>query len=156
MSDANYDLIIIGGGPAGYTAAIRAEIRRPVAAGPPGTEEPVSVCWAMSAMIPYVTDTPDIRIPANLLPADGRFGAGPSKVRTEAVEALAAAAGTYLGTSHRQKTVKSVVGSLRAGLDSLFGLPDGYEVVLGNGRVLRVPPGADLALVGQLAAALER
>ena len=84
-------------------------------------------------MIPYVTDTPDIRIPANLLPADGRFGAGPSKVRPEAVEALAATAGTYLGTSHRQKTVKSVVGSLRAGLDSLFGLPDGYEVLLGNG-----------------------
>ena len=84
-------------------------------------------------MIPYVTDTPDIRIPANLLPADGRFGAGPSKVRPEAVAALSAAAGTYLGTSHRQKTVKSVVGSLRAGLASLFSLPDGYEVVLGNG-----------------------
>ena len=84
-------------------------------------------------MIPYVTDTPDIRIPANLLPADGRFGAGPSKVRPEAVEALAAASGTYLGTSHRQKTVKSVVGSLRAGLASLFALPDDYEVVLGNG-----------------------
>ena len=84
-------------------------------------------------MIPYVTDTPDIAIPAHLLPADGRFGAGPSKVRPEAVEALAAASGTFLGTSHRQKTVKSVVGSLRAGLASLFDLPDGYEVVLGNG-----------------------
>ncbi len=84
-------------------------------------------------MIPYVTDTPDIRIPANLLPTDGRFGAGPSKVRPEAIAALAAAAPSYLGTSHRQKTVKSVVGSLRAGLASLFSLPDGYEVVLGNG-----------------------
>lgn len=84
-------------------------------------------------MIPYVTDTPDIRIPAHLLPADGRFGAGPSKVRHEAVEALSAAADGYLGTSHRQRTVKSVVGSLRAGLASLFSLPDGYEVVLGNG-----------------------
>jgi phosphoserine aminotransferase len=84
-------------------------------------------------MIPYVTDTPDIRIPAHLLPADGRFGAGPSKVRPEAVAALAAAAPGYLGTSHRQKTVKSVVGSLRSGLASLFSLPDGYEVVLGNG-----------------------
>jgi phosphoserine aminotransferase len=84
-------------------------------------------------MIPYVTDTPDIRIPAHLLPADGRFGAGPSKVRPAAVEALAAASGRFLGTSHRQKTVKSVVGSLRAGLTSLFALPDGYEVVLGNG-----------------------
>jgi phosphoserine aminotransferase len=84
-------------------------------------------------MIPYVTDAPDIEIPANLLPADGRFGSGPSKVRPEAVEALAAAAGTYLGTSHRQRTVKSVVGSVREGLRELFSLPDGYEVVLGNG-----------------------
>ena len=84
-------------------------------------------------MIPYVTDTPDIAVPANLLPADGRFGAGPSKVRPEAVEALAEVSTTYLGTSHRQKTVKSVVGSLREGLAQLFSLPDGYEVALGNG-----------------------
>ncbi len=84
-------------------------------------------------MIPYVTDTPDIAIPANLLPRDGRFGSGPSKVRPEAVAALADAANTYLGTSHRQKTVKSVVGSLREGLSQLFSLPDGYEVALGNG-----------------------
>ncbi|MBF6556710.1 MAG: phosphoserine transaminase [Acidimicrobiales bacterium] len=84
-------------------------------------------------MIPYVTETPDITIPSNLLPGDGRFGSGPSKVRPAAVEALAAAAGGYLGTSHRQKTVKSVVGSLRAGLRQLFSLPDGYEVALGNG-----------------------
>ncbi len=84
-------------------------------------------------MIAYVTDAPDIRIPANLLPADGRFGSGPSKIRPEAVAALAESASTYLGTSHRQKTVKSVVGSLRAGLRDLFSLPEGYEVVLGNG-----------------------
>jgi phosphoserine aminotransferase len=84
-------------------------------------------------MIPYVTDTPDITIPAHLLPADGRFGSGPSKVRPEAVGALAAAAGRYLGTSHRQKTVKSVVASLREGLAHLFSLPVGYEVALGNG-----------------------
>jgi len=84
-------------------------------------------------MIPYVTDTPDIAIPTHLLPSDGRFGAGPSKVRPDAVEALAKASGHYLGTSHRQKTVKSVVGSLRSGLRELFSLPDGYEVVLGNG-----------------------
>ena len=84
-------------------------------------------------MIPYVTDIPDIRIPAHLLPADGRFGAGPSKVRPEGVAALAAEAGHYLGTSHRQKTVKSVVGSLREGLAELFSLPDGYVVALGNG-----------------------
>ncbi|MGO9027991.1 MAG: phosphoserine transaminase [Acidimicrobiales bacterium] len=80
-----------------------------------------------------MTDTPDITIPSHLHPSDGRFGSGPSKVRPEAVEALAKASGTYLGTSHRQKTVKSVVGSLRAGLRELFSLPDGYEVVLGNG-----------------------
>ncbi|HEY4946467.1 MAG TPA: phosphoserine transaminase [Acidimicrobiales bacterium] len=80
-----------------------------------------------------MTDAPDIAIPAHLLPADGRFGAGPSKVRPQAVEALAAVAGTYLGTSHRQKTVKSVVGSLREGLAQLFSLPAGYEVALGNG-----------------------
>ena len=84
-------------------------------------------------MIPYVTDTPDIAIPTNLLPHDGRFGSGPSKVRPEAVQALAEGAGHFLGTSHRQKTVKSVVASLRSGLAELFSLPDGYEVALGNG-----------------------
>ena len=84
-------------------------------------------------MISYVPDTPDITIPANLLPSDGRFGCGPSKVRPAQVEALAEVAGTYLGTSHRQKTVKAQVGRVRTGLRSLFSLPDGYEVVLGNG-----------------------
>jgi phosphoserine aminotransferase len=84
-------------------------------------------------MIPYVTDTPDITIPDNLLPADGRFGSGPSKVRPEAVADLSAQAGHFLGTSHRQKTVKSVVGRLRDGLRHLFSLPEGYEVALGNG-----------------------
>ena len=75
----------------------------------------------------------DIRIPAELLPADGRFGSGPSKVRKAQVDALAGVWQTYLGTSHRQKTVKSEVGRLRSGLASLFSLPEGYEVVLGNG-----------------------
>jgi phosphoserine aminotransferase len=75
----------------------------------------------------------DLQIPADLLPTDGRFGSGPSKVRPEAVEALAAASATFLGTSHRQPTVKSVVGSVRSGLRELFGLPDGWEIVLGNG-----------------------
>ena len=84
-------------------------------------------------MIPYVPDTPDITIPAELRPADGRFGSGPSKVRPEQVAALAEVATTYLGTSHRQKTVKSQVGRVRAGFRELFSLPDGYEVVLGNG-----------------------
>ena len=75
----------------------------------------------------------DITIPADLLPQDGRFGAGPSKVRREQVTGLLDVATTYLGTSHRQKTVKSQVGRLREGLASLFSLPEGYEVVLGNG-----------------------
>lgn len=84
-------------------------------------------------MIPHVTDTPDIQIPAELLPSDGRFGAGPSKVRSEQIAALAADAPHYMGTSHRQKTVKSMVGRVRDGLSELFGLPDGYEVLLSNG-----------------------
>lgn len=71
-------------------------------------------------------------IPEHLKPADGRFGCGPSKVRPEAVAALAAASG-YLGTSHRQAPVKDQVARLRSGLGDLFNLPDGYEVVLGNG-----------------------
>src|SRR5437764_5345185 len=77
--------------------------------------------------------TPQIDIPKDLLPADGRFGSGPSKVRPEAVQALAGVAGSWMGTSHRQKPVKDVVGSVRRGLTDLFSLPDGYEVVLGNG-----------------------
>ena len=75
----------------------------------------------------------DITIPAELLPVDGRFGAGPSKVRREQVAGLLDVTGTYLGTSHRQKTVKSQVGRLREGLAQLFSLPEGYEVILGNG-----------------------
>lgn len=80
-----------------------------------------------------MADPTSIVIPPDLLPADGRFGSGPSKVRPAQVEALAAVATTYLGTSHRQRTVKSQVGRLRAGLRELFALPDGYEVVLSNG-----------------------
>ncbi len=76
---------------------------------------------------------PSISIPSDLLPADGRFGAGPSKIRPEAVAALAAAAPHYLGTSHRQPVVKDMVGRLRDGIATLFGLPDDWEVVLGNG-----------------------
>jgi phosphoserine aminotransferase len=79
------------------------------------------------------TPTPEITIPPDLLPSDGRFGSGPSKVRPEAVEALAKVAGEYLGTSHRQATVRFVVGALRNGLAELLNLPDGYEIVLGNG-----------------------
>src|SRR5271163_2252917 len=85
----------------GETAAARREIRR-------------SSLWVAEAvvtdvMISYVPDTPDIVIPTELRPEDGRFGSGPSKVRPEQVTALAEVAATYLGTSHRQKTVKSQV-----------------------------------------------
>src|SRR5437773_10190059 len=76
---------------------------------------------------------PDIRIPDELKPADGRFGSGPSKIRNEAVAALAAAAPTYLGTSHRREGVKSVVRRIRSGVADLLELPDGYEVLLGVG-----------------------
>jgi phosphoserine aminotransferase len=75
----------------------------------------------------------DITIPADLLPSDGRFGCGPSKVRPEAVAALAAEGAKLLGTSHRQAPVKNLVGRVRSGVSELFSLPEGYEVVLGNG-----------------------
>jgi phosphoserine aminotransferase len=75
----------------------------------------------------------DIVIPESLKPADGRFGSGPSKVRPEQLAALAASGASYIGTSHRQKPVKSVVARVREGLSELFSLPDGYEVVLSNG-----------------------
>ena len=77
--------------------------------------------------------TDDITLPDDLLPADGRFGSGPSKVRTEALTALAATGASLMGTSHRQAPVKNLVGRVREGVAALFGLPDGYEVVLGNG-----------------------
>ncbi|NUT71197.1 phosphoserine transaminase [Pseudarthrobacter sp. C4D7] len=79
-----------------------------------------------------MSDT-SITIPADLLPKDGRFGAGPSKVRQEQIDALAAASKTILGTSHRQAPVKNLVGSVRAGLSQFFRAPEGYEVVLGVG-----------------------
>jgi phosphoserine aminotransferase len=80
-----------------------------------------------------VTNIPDISLPAALCPRDGRFGSGPGKVRPEAVAALAASGPTYLGTSHRQAPVRGLVRSVRGGIGDLFKLPDGYEVVLGNG-----------------------
>ena len=74
----------------------------------------------------------DISIPTHLLPADGRFGSGPSKVRPEQLTHLRDNA-KVMGTSHRQRPVKDVVARVRAGVSDLFALPDGYEVVLGNG-----------------------
>ena len=77
--------------------------------------------------------SPEIIIPSELKPIDGRFGCGPSKIRPEALAALTASGTSILGTSHRQKPVKNVVKRVREGLHSLFNLPDGYEVILGNG-----------------------
>ncbi|MEO6999160.1 MAG: phosphoserine transaminase [Terracoccus sp.] len=76
---------------------------------------------------------PPVSIPADLLPADGRFGSGPSKVRPEQIDYLASIARSVLGTSHRQAPVKNLVGDVRSGLRELFSLPDGYEIILGNG-----------------------
>ncbi|MDQ6648955.1 MAG: phosphoserine transaminase [Actinomycetota bacterium] len=91
----------------------------------------------------------EITIPAALLPADGRFGSGPSKVRPEALAALAATGSSFLGTSHRQAGVRSVVAAIRSGLRSLFSLPDGYEVLLGNGGATAF---WDIALFGLIEA----
>lgn len=77
--------------------------------------------------------TPDLRIPADLLPADGRFGSGPSRIRVEHLEALAATGTSLMGTSHRQAPVRSLVAGVKERLSALFSLPDGYEVVLGVG-----------------------
>ena len=74
-----------------------------------------------------------LAIPDHLKPGDGRFGSGPSKVRPAQIEALAALGPTLLGTSHRQAPVRGLVRRVREGLAELFSLPEGYEVVLGNG-----------------------
>ncbi|WP_078292773.1 phosphoserine transaminase [Mycobacterium sp. D16R24] len=75
----------------------------------------------------------ELTIPADLLPADGRFGCGPSKVRPEQLQSLVTAGASLFGTSHRQAPVKNLVGRVREGLKELFSAPDGYEVILGNG-----------------------
>jgi phosphoserine aminotransferase len=100
-----------------------------------------------------VPATPDIHtpnaitLPEDLRPGDGRFGSGPSKVRPEAVARLAAAAGTFLGTSHRQENVRAVVRTVREGLDALYSLPEGYEVLLGNGGTTAFWDAASFGLV---------
>jgi phosphoserine aminotransferase len=76
---------------------------------------------------------PDIQIPTELLPADGRFGCGPSKIRQEQLDYLSGAGASILGTSHRQAPVKNLVGRVRTGLTDLFRAPAGYELIMGNG-----------------------
>jgi len=84
-------------------------------------------------MMPTSSQDTTLVIPDGLKPGDGRFGCGPSKVRPEALARLASDGAAVMGTSHRQKPVKSLVGEIRAGLGELFSLPQGYEVALGNG-----------------------
>ena len=98
-----------------------------------------------------MTEAPnrDISIPTDLLPGDGRFGSGPSKVRPDAVERLSGVSRSLLGTSHRQQPVKALVGRVRDGLSSLLGLPDGYEIVLGNGGTTLFWDAAVFGLVDQ-------
>ena len=88
----------------------------------------------MTPSIPTASTQPtELRIPEALKPADGRFGCGPSKVRPEALDALAASGASVMGTSHRQRPIKALVGEIRRGLAELLGAPEGYEVALGNG-----------------------
>jgi phosphoserine aminotransferase len=80
-----------------------------------------------------MTDAASVSIPAELLPQDGRFGCGPSKVRAAQVDYLASIGRSVLGTSHRQAPVRNLVAQVRDGLADLFSLPEGYEIILGNG-----------------------
>jgi len=96
-------------------------------------------------------DPSTLELPAELKPSDGRFGCGPSKVRPEQLAALAAEGAKLMGTSHRQKPVKSLVGRVRAGLRDLFALPEGYEVVLGNGGTTAFWDAAAFGLVRERA-----
>jgi phosphoserine aminotransferase len=90
-----------------------------------------------------------IRLPADLLPADGRFGSGPSKIRPEAIASLVDAGTTLLGTSHRQAPVRRLVARVREDIADLLGLPDGYEVVLGNGGTTAFWDAAAFGLIRQ-------
>jgi phosphoserine aminotransferase len=94
-----------------------------------------------------MTQTAELTIPAELKPVDGRFGCGPSKVRPEQLAALATAGASVMGTSHRHKPVKSLVARIQAGLRELFALPEGYQVVLGNGGTTAFWDAAALGLV---------
>jgi phosphoserine aminotransferase len=80
-----------------------------------------------------MSNIPSIELPDELIPRDGRFGSGPSKVRTESLLELGVTGSSYMGTSHRRPGVRSVVGAIRSGMRTMFGLPEGYEVVLGVG-----------------------
>jgi phosphoserine aminotransferase len=93
----------------------------------------------------------EIEIPADLRPADGRFGCGPSKVRPEQLAAVSGKSADLMGTSHRQKPIKDLVGRVRSGLSDLFQLPEGYEVALGNGGTTAFWDAATFGLVRERA-----
>src|ERR1700730_15836834 len=93
-----------------------------------------------------VTAQKRLVIPDELRPVDGRFGCGPSKVRPEALARLAQEGRAVMGTSHRQKPVRALVGEIRAGVRELFSAPEGYEVALGNGGSPPLLGGAALGL----------
>src|SRR5438270_4513636 len=92
-----------------------------------------------------------LQIPAELKPADGRFGSGPARIRPEQLERLAQTGASLMGTSHRQKPVKEVVGRVRSGLRELFALPDEYQVALGNGGTTAFWDAATCCLVREQA-----
>jgi len=104
-----------------------------VGGAPSGTPTVQHEGSPVSTSTPAPPATPAITIPEALRPADGRFGSGPSKVRQAQVDHLASLGRTVLGTSHRQAPVKALVRRVREGLGTFFGLPDGYEIALGNG-----------------------
>lgn len=96
----------------------------------------------------------ELVLPADLLPADGRFGCGPSKVRPAQIEAITAGANAIIGTSHRQPAVKDLVGSIREGLSDLFSLPEGYEIVLSLGGATAFWDAATFGLIDKKSAHL--
>lgn len=97
---------------------------------------------------------PEIQIPASILPKDGRFGCGPSRLRDAQIANFATAGAKLMGTSHRQKPVRDLVGRVRSGLIDLFDAPDGYEIVLGNGGSTAFWDAAAFSLANQRAKAL--
>jgi phosphoserine aminotransferase len=98
-----------------------------------------------------MTTSTELEIPQALRPADGRFGSGPSKVRPAQLQRLAGEAAGLMGTSHRQKPVKELVGRVRSGLAELLGAPDGYEIALGNGGTTAFWDAAAFGLVRERA-----
>jgi phosphoserine aminotransferase len=101
-----------------------------------------------------MTTSTELEIPQDLRPSDGRFGCGPSKIRPEQLAHLAGASAGLMGTSHRQKPVKELVGRVRAGLGELLGAPEGYEIALGNGGTTAFWDAAALGLVRERALCL--